>query len=267
LHSLHWISTVIDSDPKFTEAYINVIDDKIIFRSPFNKKFVEKINKEVYKFFSWEKEKKVYVSNFSTHALKFIVDLSQNFYSRVNYCEATESIINKLQENNARYWSPTLVMCNNQLMVAAINSHLYEHIKDIDLSLDPDVLSKLATFGIKIDDKLIDNDPLLHFASNYIVEVDYKDLTNIIEYLKAIQTDIVFVSGSVVSQHNIKKILMNKISMASIKVDDKPKVLLEERINDTTNPVIITFSSSVTHIPSVFNKIIIMKNSTPVIVK
>lgn len=267
LENLAWESSIVPSDPKFTEAFVIIDGDSLIFRSPFSKKFIDAFKKVSYNPFKWVKEKKVYEAPYSTHALKLLLQHSSDHYPIVNYCAVTSDLLNTIEHLNAKHWCPTLVNVNGNFMVAATNKNVDEAIKDLPLTADVNCLVTLSTYGIKIDDSIINNDPLLKFASEYVTDIDFKDVDQLVKYLKAMNCDAVLVVGQSSMMLQYRKILTSKLKEASIEVDDKNFMVMESRVNSYTNPVMINLSSNIlVHVDKI-KKIVKMQNSLPVVVK
>jgi hypothetical protein len=136
------------------------------------------------------------------------------------------------------------------------------------LTVDPICLSTLALYGIEFDTSITSNDPLLEFASKFIVDVDFKDIDQFVEHLVNIQCDGVFMEGNTGMTMPYKKLLVDKLKSANIQTDQRHAQILESRIVDYKNPVLITLSTKdVTSMPQFFKKIIRMRNSLPVKIK
>lgn len=267
IQELIWENEIVTSDSKFTEAYITVKDNKIIFKSPFSKKFLEKFSKNNYNSFKWYRENKHYESEYSTEALKYLITIAKEFYPKINYCEVTEHLINSAEKFNAKYWEPTLIYLNGRYIIVAINEALYNATAGIELSSNPECLSLLAAHGIKIDDSIVDNNPLLKFASEYSTIIDYADADNFINYLHAVKCDSVFVSGLVLSQQ-YKKDLITKIKEANIQVNEKSNVLLSERLKEKKNPIVLyMMERTLLNVPALFKKIVRITNGLPIHIK
>lgn len=268
LEKLPWKSEIIPSDPKFTEAFISIENNKITLRSPFNNKFISALSKTQYNTLKWLPDKKIYESNYSTEALKKVVGLTHKFYNKVNYCPVVQDLINKISDYSADYWTPTLVKCNDRFIIAAINDKLAEAIKDIPLSDDPVTLSMLATYGINIDEDITNGDKFLEFASRYITEVDFKDLDIFIDWLKHIDCDCVFMAAQAGMKIHYRKILTDKLKEKGIPVDTRNNMILGVRISEYARPVCVAFSSNFMY-HRIFNfaKVVLMRNSLPVDIK
>jgi len=266
--SLHWKSNIVESDPKFTESYIWIVDGIIRLKSPFNTKFVSAFSKVANNTFKWIKEKKFYESPYSTFALKILLEYVHSYYPIVNYCPVTVDLLNKLNDVRAKFYTPTLVKANNHLLIAAVSEYLHSAVENIELSTDPLTISKLAKYGIEIDEDIINSDPCLSFASKYVVEVDFKDLDSVIENLLAINCDAVLVTNQSGMKSHYRKILFDKLKENNITVDSRMGLLVEDRLSAYKQPVCITLTANFYEYRSTkFSKIVIMKNSLPVNVK
>jgi hypothetical protein len=263
-----WESSIVPSDPKYTEAYVDIKNGLITFRSPFNQKFIEAFRKITYNPFAWSKEERAYIATYSTHSLKLLLSKAINYYPVVNYCPVTLDLLNRLDSYDATYWNPTLVKINDTVLLAAANEKLINAIADIPLTVDPTCVSTLALYGIEFDTSITNNDPLLEFASKFIVDVDFKDIDQFVEHLVNIQCDGVFMEGNTGMTMPYKKLLADKLKSANIQTDQRHAQVLESRIVDYKNPVLITLSTKdVTSMPQFFKKIIRMRNSLPVKIK
>jgi hypothetical protein len=268
LASLKWESAIVNSDPQFTEAYVTITNDTITFKSPFNKKFIDNFRKVEHNTFAWIKDNKIYESPYSTEALKTLLTVANAHYPVVNYCPVVSNLLNSVDKYSAKYWNPTLIKCNDIYLIAGINERLDDAIKDMPLSNNPCSLSILASYGVSIDERIIDNDPLLEFASSFISEVDYKDVDNIVQYLLAIKCDSVTIVGQAGMTLHYRKILAEKIKNSGIHLDDdKNGMVLEARLEGKKIPVVISLSSNLNWPAPNFKKIVRMRNSLPVVIK
>ena len=134
---LPWTLQPIDSSPKFTEAHIAIEDDRIAVRSPYKKEFVKEF-KELDAPLAWNKETKVWSSDFSEKYLKNIMDCVEKHYNNVNYDNETQHIFETLVAyEDCKYWSPTLVSRNGNLFVYAINKSLNTALEKVEISTSP----------------------------------------------------------------------------------------------------------------------------------
>lgn len=258
ISTLPWTTEIINSDPKFTEAYITIKEDHIIFKSPFNKKFVETFYKVECNSFKWVKTDKVYKSPYSTYALKILVEQASIFYPVVNYCPITTSLLNTVKQYDALYWNPTLVKIGERFIIAATNTFLDEAIKDITLSDNIESLSMLAAHGVTIPSSISQGNYKLELASKYSVETDFKYIDEFIEFLVQLKCDGVRLVGGGLGVHYMK-IFLGKLYKAGIEVSDN--------LDDYVTPVLITLSSRHDPGDSKAIKVVKLKNSLPIHIK
>lgn len=260
--NLKWTTEIIPSDPKFTNAHIFIENNIIFFRSPFNKKFLEYFRKVKNNSFVWSKDKKMYESPFNTFALKLIVDASHLHYSNVVYCEITKTLLNDLIDkfSNVKYWNPTLVKKQNNYYITASNQSLDLAIKHITFSDDPKVLAELSSYGITIDEEIINNKPINKLAAEYSVDFDTENVLHLARYLKQIECDLVVFYGKINNPHSY--FLKNNLTDENIPFTEK----FPTSIDDYKKPILISVLPHVVNRISVskFFKIIKIKNSTPI---
>lgn len=194
ISQLDWDTTVIDSDPKYTEAFVLIEQDTIIFRSPFNKKFLNKFSKLEHTY-KWNKEDKVYRSPYSVHSLKLLLSVAHEFYPVINYCSITKQKVSAFESLKSNYWNPTLVKINNYYLIASTNQYIDNALHGISLTSNPECLSLLAWHGVTIDPAIINGDPFLEFCSKYITEADVKDMGLFADYLNRIGCKNVLLHG------------------------------------------------------------------------
>jgi hypothetical protein len=270
LTPLVWETSIVASDPKFTEAFVSIENETIIFRAPFSKKFIDEFRKIQNNSFTWVKDRKVYESPFSTQSLKYLLEVANNVYPVVNYCPVLARSLNRLETFASKYWNPTLVKCNDQYLIAASNAHLDLAIRDIKLSNDPVCLSMLTSYGVKIDDSIIGNDPILKFASEFSPALELMDIDTISKNLLAINCDAIFIGGRSRWATQYKEKLEEKIKGAGLYIDDRIQETVESRLEGKNNPVLLYMSPGLvelSHANSRFRKVIKLKNSMPVVVK
>lgn len=265
LSSLIWETTAIPSTSEYTQAFISIVDNKIIFKSPYNKKFVQAFAKLEFNSFDWVTDRRVYESPYSTQALKNIFYIANKFYPIVNYCPISTDILNLIKEYDAKYWNPTLVYTGGQYLIAGINESLNDAIGNIELSNDPCCISKLASYGILIDDSILNDDPLLEFASKYSVDFDYVNLYDLIKYLHALKCDAVVITGvGLASRYHrdvIVKLKQSGFHVEEIKFNKKNP---SKALNGYSNRMMITLSSfslDCYYVDINFTKVIKLKNS------
>lgn len=269
IKALNWKVAIVPSHKKYIEAYISIVDDKIYFRSPYNKKFIDKLRSYEHSGYKWDKENRYYMATYNTTALKIIVTASSDIFPTVNFCDTTSYLLKQLLAyDNTKYWEPTLVCRNGNYFIASTNESLNEGIKDISLEPTIENLCKLAHHGVKIDSEITNNDSLLEFASTYFVDFDYVNLDLLMEYLVKIKCNGVkfWGNGFLINQ---KKNIQEALSDAKIP-------LIHDVVENETNLVSIMSCSSTKNLlqQSYYNdknnnffKVISMKNSNPIIIK
>lgn len=267
IEHMRWNTKIVSSDPEFTNAHITIENNQIYFRAPFNKNFLIALRKDnLVNTFIWNKELKRYESPFSTHALKLIVSISQDIYKTVTHCEVTKQLLNTVNQYEALYWDPTLIPFDNRYIIAASNSSLDEAIKDVELSKDIKCISQLSEYGITIDPSIIANIGKLKFASEYEPTIDFVDFDLVGLWLKELECNTVYYSGTARKNfmyitETVDRILNNlkiKLKLYSNNLDI-PK--------SNYNVLLVLTSNTQTIYNHQFNKIIKMKNSTPISIK
>lgn len=207
--NLKWSVNVVESIPEFTGASIKIENDKIIFRSPYNKNFLTALRKNFPYKLEWIKAERQYEANYSPTVLKQLMYLSADHYSVLNYCDKVTQIINSLSEyESVKYWVPTLVY-NRGYYVAAINEQIYNLIKDIEITDDLRTIAQLAKYGIVIDqsvnDRFVDKEApeKIKIATSFHMTVELRDMKNVLEWLHELGCDAVNEAKSILSTGSI----------------------------------------------------------------
>lgn len=153
--NLPWSTiSVIQSSPVYTHAYIEISDRQIFFRSPYKIKFIEDLRQ--WDHFTWIKAEKKYTGEYSTLALKHLYDTANRHFEEIHYCEITTKLLQELEQyNKIKFWQPTLVQVNDHLLIAAHNDILAKAIKEIPIDYSLESLSRLAFYGVRIDESVI----------------------------------------------------------------------------------------------------------------
>lgn len=271
ISSLQWNVSIISSDIKYTQAYISIIDGKIIFKSPFSKKFIEIFRKQENNNFTWIKNDKHYEAEYTPYQLKLLVNTSRKVYPTINYCEKTSSLLNNVDEySDAKIWNPTLVRVNNRYMIAAANEFLMNAIKDNSLEPTVENLFQLSRFGIHVDDTITNNDPLLNFASKFIVEMDFVNADTIVEYLKSIKCDAVVFLGNTLFVNRRKPLQQKLLDNLIVNIHDSKNLNFSEKLKYKNivaikpAPHIITILDNKFHWYRNISKLILLKDSSPI---
>jgi hypothetical protein len=259
LLDLPWHIDVVETSTEYTTPKIFITNQKIIIKCPFNTNFISEIRKDPLSLFVWDKNDRNYVSEFSTYAFKKAVTLVTKHYENVQFCEESErllGIVNSYEE--CKYWDPILVQINKKYYVLSCNSHVYELVKDLDLSNDPKTLFTLSKYGVKIHPKIIENDKFLSFAANYKSDIDLDKFELLCNWLKVLQVNVKF-SREVLYNKQISKELKTMLTTYDIPYFghtddvDLPCVILQ------TNTFVPNYDNA--------DKIVTLKNSRPIIVK
>lgn len=234
---LPWQCNVVESSPQYTHASIAILKDTIIFRSPFNKNFLNALKKNPIYSMEWHKDKRQYEIKYGPTTLKMLVSVSADHFESIDYCSITKDIINSLSEYEAvKYWEPTLVYNNGYFYVAALNEVLYDTIKDIPLTNDLVMVADYVQYGIAVDDSVIEHfieieDPMkVTLAVSYRVECEVRDLTTAIQWLRELGCDSI-------NTHASKKSLISDL------VEQSTIDLINDRseLSAYTKPVIIHY--------------------------
>lgn len=196
--TLPWSVSIVESAPEHTSASIEIENDTIIFKSPYNKNFITAYRKKPIYSMLWHKDTRQYTLDYSPTVLRDLIYLSAEYYAVIRYCPIVMDIINKLSVyETVKYWTPTLTYTNKSYCIKAINTHLGEAIKDMPIDGSLKMIAMLVKHGVKIDDSVIEHlnetiDPeKVKFASTFHVEFELKNLKVAIEWLKELGCDCV----------------------------------------------------------------------------
>ncbi len=263
LKALDWNSTLVESTTEYTGAYVSLFNDILTIRVPFNKSFISKFREVKDNTFVWDKESKVYRTNFSTTALKISTQVLHKFFPTVKYCDELSIILSSLAEldSGITVWNPTLCMVNDKLIIAGCNSIIGELVKDMTLSLEPSILFKLNRMGIDIDPAIISDYPKLQFAANSVYEAEIVDVENIIGWMKNIGCENVVIGRGLRTALNqeqlaktIEKYGMKPLGPLSyVKLPDGVAMMLQH----TSNVGIHSFTGTI-------SKTVVLKDSRPI---
>lgn len=260
IQNLPWKVGVIESKQEFLEAKLSIKDNNIIIKAPFNTKFIQNFRNVPLNTFEWDKIKKCYTAPFRTYNLKIATETITKFYTDVNYCEEIIKILTELKEyESVRYWEPTLVKQNNNLYIYGLNEHVYENIKNLELTDDPKTLFVLSQYGIKIDDTVTGANQILKFAGNFDVKIDLEYFDFLCTILHELEVDHVFTTREIIYNKNISNEIKLKLLNYGISCRN-----LNTSIN-TNNAVLLKTSSSnyISHHSNIC-KIITLTNSRPI---
>jgi hypothetical protein len=263
LKALDWNSTLVESTTDYTGAYVSLFNDTLNIRVPFNKPFISKFREVKDNTFVWDKESKVYKTAFSTTALKISTQVLYKFFPTVKYCDELSPILTSLSEleSGTTVWNPTLCMVNDKLIIAGCNSIIGEIVKDMELSLESNLLFNLNKLGIDIDPTIISDYPKLQFAANNVYEAEIIDAENIIGWMKNLGCEYVVIGRGLRTALNqeqlastIEKYGMKPVGPLSYgKLPDGVCMMLQH----TSNVGIHSFSGNI-------SKTVVLKDSRPI---
>jgi hypothetical protein len=193
LMQLPWGSTIVESSPQYTDANLSLIDGEIIFRCPYNTKFIKEFrelpNSEA---FIWNKAKKQYQVKFNTTYLKLIIVLAYKHFTTINCCPIVMRMLDELVHyDNIKYWNPTLTKVGDHYIIAGSNQSIGNVISNIELSDDPFILNFLSKHAINIDEA-ITKTPIQFFAATFNPVVDFDDSESLVNWLVEIKCDAVY---------------------------------------------------------------------------
>jgi len=270
LIQLPWTMPVVESTEAYTDGHVEIVNNTITFKCPYNRSFIDAFRKQPMNMFQWNRENRQYESKFGTHALKILLETASTVYKKVHCCETTVKIVDSLKQyGGVKYWKPTLLRVNGNLMIVATNQYIDEAITDIPLNDDPFTLSRLAFYGITIDPSLHDNSDRMKFISSMHSTLEMTDVINIVPWLKEIGCDCVYMSGPSVISHS-KQQLTALLAEEKIKYFDTVNQF--SRTPSTAQyefPVLVRFKKSLdsSFDPYKVGKIIQLVNSQPINIK
>lgn len=191
ISKLQWANAnIVTSDKLFTQPYLSIDKNIIYFKSPFNTKFIQQIRNLESKFI-WDRDKKYYTCEYGTFAFREIVQLAKKHYSIINYCDVSQTLLNRLSELQNNYWNPTLVKGKTNYFICASNESLNEATKAIPLSDSLKSLTDLSRFGVDIADDIKQAGAKYKFAGEYQTEININDLDDVIDWLAEMSVDCV----------------------------------------------------------------------------
>ena len=301
LESLTWKCVVVKSLPKYTNANVDWDDsvNKMTIRVPFKKEFISNFRKEMTTFFPiddygpidnsqpwiWNSERKRYEADPSTSSLKLAYNILPEYFTTV-YHNEIKDVIDTLEQTKVEYKDPTLVLIEGQYTVVKSNSILDELLADVTLDNSAECLYRMSQLGIKVDKAIINDDPRLEFAANYITEVEVDAINDCCEWLVELGvSDLVLGRGTPEWRSTTSKDEVNRIGVfkecreafskhslnmhKSRDMFDQPDDYIETTVKSL--PVLMQFNSIVEpeqcHGDNQNGKIIIITNGRPINIK
>ena len=195
LQTLTWSTTIVKTTQEYTSAHIGILDDNLIFKTPYNKAFINEFRNLSQSCFVWDNTHNYYIGDLSTYSLKLATTIAKKFFE-VRYSDKVNELLKQLsQYDNITHWQPTLRLVNGNYMIAASNQALDQAIQHITLDQHPATLAELVRYGIHIDEAMLTTDEEL-FAGDFNPKVELDDLDKIVPWLANIGCDYVYVSGT-----------------------------------------------------------------------
>lgn len=268
LIALPWRVSVVESTDEYTGARISLVDNDIILRVPYSKKFIAEFKEVKINPFLWMKEEGYYRAPFSTLAIQSLLLAVPKHFKTSKICDELSPLFNELDEctNSVRLWDPTLVKSNGNLYVAAANTTLGNIIADMDLKEDPHTLFNLSQLGIDVDPSL-KTSPFMKFAGSYITEVDLDNMQELPNWVKDLGcTEVVLSVG--IGRTN-REVITKLFEGSDIKITTKYTPALLDAVKtkrESTNTMIVQPMSQPRNprLELPFSKIIVLSNSRPV---
>jgi hypothetical protein len=268
LIQLPWKLPVIESLPAYTNAHVITESDKIIFRCPYNREFINNFNKNSINTFKWIREKKQYESKYGQYELKMLLNSIDKYFKEIKLCDKTLKLISDLETyKDVTYWQPTLVKVNNRIMLAATNETLNNIISEQDYSTDLASLSKLVSYGVTIDPSLYDvTDDKSNFFTKYFSKYDVKDIPVIVSWIKELKCDQVLIYG-LFTHHPFKQNFLNELKKYGIKSVNLNTHCLPDQ--SVTEPSVLIKFKTKTSMPYIKNlvKVVEFDNKEPINIK
>jgi len=242
LLNLPWDNIPIPSLPQFTEVHLLLVDDELILRSPYKKDFVSEFrNLEINPI--WNREDRFWRMPANSYTLKVTKASIEKHYTKINYCDNINSMLDSTSAYDAKIWNPTFCYINNNFYVVATSNALQQAIKHLSFEIDIALLPRLKRSGINIDQSVIDeylnkfSQAEIDFAINDIVEFNYRD-EKLVDYLLQIKPDLIILNESfkIGYLHKAKSLIENKITCV---IRNKDTQILSD-INQYEFPVLIT---------------------------
>jgi len=185
LLALPWAVEVIETSKEYTAARVTVKNDIIIVKVPLNRKFINTFENLHDNPFYWNNKDKEYTANLSTTALKILYNILPKYFQEIRYCDQLQNLINDANKiESDLIWQPTYTKINDYYLIVSTNSVLDQLCKDIEFDNKDQTLYKLSKLGIKIDDKITNNDSYLQFVSSPVYTIEISNLDQLASWCK-----------------------------------------------------------------------------------
>ncbi len=261
LKLLPWKTMIVESTTEYTGASVQLVDNDIIIRVPFNKSFISQFRQIENNNYAWDGTDKRYRAKFNTLSLRIAHDALPKYFQHVKYCDTITKILDEVKQYDNLTWNPTVVRFNDRLLLAACNEVLGSLITDEDLTITPKNLFKLTRLGIKIDPEVYHSDEKLKFAANDFYETDIDDYETTISWMRNIGCDNVLL-GRGIRSVSWKEELTNTIEKYGMKVFGP--MTYGSTIDSGVTMLIQHVSTNDRMVPAPISKTIVIKDSRPI---
>jgi hypothetical protein len=268
LINLPWTRPLVISSPEFTEAHISTNDDVINIRTPYKKDYILKLKESRFPI-TWNRESRLWYTEYCAETLKYVIEHTENHFSVVNYSKDIQETINYLCDyEKYKYWNPTLVCINEMYYLMAVTEHLYNAVNHLLDDITLYSLTRLVRYGITIDDSVVNNLSYSKEIINFAIEVqptlESDNILQLVEYLQKIECELIVVYNSAYFNKFITIELSNilKDSNISLMVVDRYQSYAIDEIKKSKCSVFLTNSMRTTLTPIIFtDKILHLVNS------
>ena len=280
---LPWSLQIIQSQPEFTCATVEIKDGQLILRSPYKNTFVQDFRTS--RLMTWDGNNKQYHCEFGIKTLQKVLVMVEKHYEERHYSDEILKIFDELKPyESCTNWEPKLYRINGNLMIASTNESLDEALKDIPLNTDLATLALLASYGIKVDKQLAleiheemgstdeDKQELL-FALSIQAQCEVTELPKLKKWLHDIKCDHVLFGTMYTTKHGVEE-YENIISQFDIPYTIATAGSKSTATRDLVNrkykmPVLIKFNSfNYRGLGSMFSsKVVELVNSNPIEIK
>ena len=200
LTNLPWTRPLIISSPEFTEALVYTEEDKLCIRTPYKKNYIQLLKDSKYPIV-WNRDTRIWITDYCTETLKYVMEHTENNFSIVNYSNDIKDVIEYLFEfEKYKYWNPTLVYLNNTYYLLAANEYVYDAVSELLDDINPFAITKLVRHGITIDDSVVNgmniDEEVIDFAKETQPTLEADNVIELVEYLKHIECEAVVVYNS-----------------------------------------------------------------------
>jgi hypothetical protein len=239
LTSLPWTRPLIISSPEFTEAMVYTEEDKLCIRTPYKKNYIQILKDSKYPII-WDRDTRIWITDYCTETLKYVIEHTENNFAIVNYSKDIKNVIEELYEfEKYKYWNPTLVYLNDRYYLVAANEYVYDAVGSLLENVNLYVITKLARHGITIDNSILHNmnidEDMLTFAKETQPTLEADNTLKLVAYLKSIECEVVLVYNSTYFDNFLTKELNGFLEENNIKV-----VVLERQASERNHNQVST---------------------------